>query len=85
MGYHDSLNAIKNAVAIERVTVTVKDGAVAFEGDTFKHKDFIKKELRGTNIHWDKDAKAWTVSIDTLYDGDKRLIEEIACVDGLFD
>lgn len=78
MGYHDSLNAIKKSVASGQVEIAIDGGDVVFSGDTFRHKDFLKKELRGTDFHWDKDRKCWKVSIGSLYSLDKYLIEEIA-------
>lgn len=78
MGYHNSLNAIKKAVAIGQVKIEIDGGNVIFSGDTFKHKDFLKKELRSTDFHWDRDRKCWNVSVDSLYDLNKSLIEEIA-------
>ena len=45
MGYHDSLNAIKKSVAAGKVEITIDGVDVVFSGDTFRHKDFLKKEL----------------------------------------
>lgn len=78
MGYTDSMNAIKNDVASGAVEIWVNDGDVIFHGKTYPHKDFLKRELRGTNFHWDANTKNWKVAIESLYDGDKRKIQEMA-------
>lgn len=84
MGYHDSLNAIKKAVAAGQVEIAIDGGDVVFSGDTFRHKDFLKKELRGTDFHWDRDRKCWKASVGSLYSLDKSLIEEISGDDDIF-
>ncbi len=76
MGYHDSLNSLKNDVANGFVTAKVENGELVIEGDTYRHKNFLKGEYKGTGIHWDKDRKAWAVSVDSLYRGDKERTEE---------
>lgn len=76
MGYYDSLNSLKNDVANGYVTAKVEDGELVIEGDTYRHKDFLKSEYRGTTIHWDKDRKAWALSAESLYKCDKERTKE---------
>jgi hypothetical protein len=84
MGYHDSLNAIKKSVADGQVEIAIDGGDVVFSGDTFRHKDFLKKELRSTDFHWDRDRKCWKASVGSLYSLNRALIEEISGDDDIF-
>ena len=77
MGYHDSLNAIKKSVAAGKVEITIDGVDVVFSGDTFRHKDFLKKELRSTDFHWE-------ASVGSLYSLNRALIEEISGNNDIF-
>lgn len=84
MGYHNSFNAIKKSVAAGQVEITIDGGDVVFSGDTFRHKDFLKKELRSTDFHWDRDRKCWKASVGSLYSINRALIEEISGDNDIF-
>lgn len=77
MGYNDSLNALKSDITNGKVTVTKTETEIVFSGKTYAHKDFIKRELRNTGLHFDGQTKTWRVSIENLYGTDKRFVEDI--------
>lgn len=81
MGYTDSLNALKRDIENGYLTVKVEDGTVTFSGSTFAHKDFLKREHRGTDLHFDRESKTWQMSVVSMYDGDKALVLEYAGID----
>lgn len=76
MGYHDSNRELINAVRNGFVSIKVVGDALEFSGDTYTHKDFIKRELRGTDLHFDSATKTWRVHLDTLYSTDKAHVYE---------
>lgn len=78
MGYHDTMNAIKSDVENGKLAITIENGTVTYSGNTYKYKDFLKNEHRGTDFHFDRGSKTWQMSVSSMYDGDKMLVEEIA-------
>lgn len=84
MGYNNSLNAVKKAVANGQLSVELEGDEVVFSGHTFQHKDFLKRELSSTDFHWDRDRKCWKVSVGSLYSLNRALIEEISGDDDIF-
>lgn len=77
MGYTDSINALKRDIAAGKVTVTIENGVYTFAGKTYQHKDFLKAELSGTDFRFDRDAKVWRVSEDSMYSADKAFVAEL--------
>lgn len=77
MGYTDSLNALKSDISTGKVKVTKTDTEVIYGGSIYKHKDFLKREHRGTGLHFDGATKTWRMSIEDMYDTDKALVEEV--------
>lgn len=84
MGYHDSLDAIRKSVAAGKVEITIDGADVVFSGGTFGHRDFLKKELRGTDFHWDGDRKCRKASVGSPYSPNRALIEEISGNNDIF-
>lgn len=77
MGYTDSINAIKRDIASGKVSITYASGVYTFAGKTYQHKDFLKAELSGTDFRFDRDAKVWRVSEDSMYSADKAFVAEL--------
>lgn len=77
MGYNDTMKAIKRDVENGNLVITIENGTVTYSGKTYKYKDFLKQEHRGTDFHFDRETKTWQMSESSMYNGDKMLIEEI--------
>lgn len=55
-GYFDSRNAMIKAIKNGEIEITRDGNTYTVTGNTYAHKDFIKRELEAK---WDKDAKCW--------------------------
>ena len=56
MGYHDSINAIKEKVLDGRIVLRIDNGIATFSGSTYEHREFLKSEY---GCRWDREAKSW--------------------------
>lgn len=54
--YFDSRNAMIKAIANGEIEITRDGNVYTITGNTYAHKDFIKRELEAS---WDRDAKCW--------------------------